>query len=290
MNPSDILNEKYRKQRNLILKLPVSYRIVPRQLRTALLGMYGKLSRSRFPKWPLDTTADDMTNKRGRRCLVVLTHDIDSQEAVDNIDKLIAIEKKHGVKSCINILANKYDVSKFKNFERRGFEIGCHGWDHDGGKLLKNLFLIGKAKKKLKDFNIKGFRSPSLVRNDELFKQVSKHFKYDSSVPNSHYPMGSGCCSVFPFKKGKLLEIPITVPQDYHILDVLKFSNQEAFKIWKYCFDEIIKRKGIICLIAHPESYDFGGHLKLYEKIIRYLKSKKLKFVLPRQLLRYSFG
>lgn len=284
MSRNDILNEKYRKKRNLISKLPVSYRVVPRSLRTALLVFYGKISRKKFPDWPLDTTADDMVKKKGRRCLVVLTHDIDSQEAVDNIDKLIDIEKKHGVKSCINILANKYDVMKFKAFENQGFEIGCHGWNHDG-KLLQNLDRIKKSKEKLKQFKIKGFRSPFLDRNDEMFKEVLKYFKYDSSVPTTNYPLRSGCASVFPFKKGKLLEIPITVPQDYTLFNILKLSDEKAFAILKYCFDEIIKRKGVICLIAHPESYDFGGHLKLYEKIIVYLKSKKLKFVLPRQIL-----
>lgn len=284
MNPNDILNEKYKKQRNLISKLPVSYKIVPRPLRSSLLNLYGKFSRNKFPKWPLDTTADDLVNKRGRRCFVILTHDIDSQEAANSIDELIEIEKKHKVKSCINILANKYDVSKFEKFEKQGFEIGCHGWNHDG-KLLQRLDRIRKAKKKLKQFKIKGFRSPFLDRNDKMFEEVSKYFKYDSSVPNSHYPVRGGCCSVLPFKKGKLLEMPITVPQDYTLFNVLKLSEEEAFKIWKYCFDEIIKRKGVICLVAHPESFNLGGHLELYDKMLIYLKSKKLKFVLPRQIL-----
>ncbi len=284
MNPEDLLHEKYMKKKAIISNLPVSYKIVPRPVRNILLGMYGRISKNRFPRWPLDTTADVMRKKKGRKVYAILTHDIDSKKAADNIDKLINIEKKHKVKSCINILANKYDVSKFREFEKQGFEIGCHGWNHDG-QLLKNLSRIKKSKQKLKQFKINGFRSPALMRDEKMFKEVAKYFRYDSSVPNSHYPIKGGCASVLPFKKDRLLEIPITVPQDYTLFNVMRLSDEKAFKIWKYCFDEIIKRKGIINIVAHPEKFNFGGHVKLYEKIIKYLKKKKVKFILPRDLL-----
>src|SRR5207245_2427547 len=75
-------------------RLPVSYRRVPGTLRAAAASLIGRLRRrqvdrwARFPRWPLDLSADFLSDVARERCAVppptpvVLTHDIDSAEGL----------------------------------------------------------------------------------------------------------------------------------------------------------------------------------------------------------------
>ena len=77
-------------------------------------------------------------------------------------------------------------------------------------------------------------------------------FSYDMSVPNVAHlePKRGGCCTVFPFFVGDILELPLTTCQDYSVFYILK---DHSIELWKKQFDLIRKRNGLISLLAHPD-------------------------------------
>src|SRR6266478_4833745 len=57
-------------------------------------------------------------------------------------------------------------------------------------------------------------------------------FSYDMSVPNVAHldPQDGGCCTIMPYFVGNLLEIPVTVTQDYSLFNIL---NSYSTDLWK---------------------------------------------------------
>ena len=62
-------------------------------------------------------------------------------------------------------------------------------------------------------------RSPSLLRSAALYDVLEDRFEYDSSIPDSGLlPTRNGCATVFPFERGRLPILPLTVPPDGQLL------------------------------------------------------------------------
>jgi len=89
-----------------------------------------------------------------------------------------------------------------------------------------------------KEFGATGFRAGVLYRNQRWFDALD--FEYDSSVPNVAHldPQRGGCCTVMPYFVGKMLELPVTMTQDYtlfHILTITRpnYGNGRPRLLWK---------------------------------------------------------
>src|SRR6266478_6788332 len=75
------------------------------------------------------------------------------------------------------------------------------------------------------EFGSSGFRSGALYRNLRWYDAFQ--FSYDMSVPNVAHldPQDGGCCTIMPYFVGNLLEIPVTVTQDYSPSNTLTPSS-----------------------------------------------------------------
>ena len=67
-------------------------------------------------------------------------------------------------------------------------------------------------------------------------------FSYDMSVPNVAHleAQRGGCCTIFPYFIGKILEIPLTTSQDYSLFQIL---NDYSIDLWKRQIEIIRKAK-----------------------------------------------
>ena len=109
--------------------------------------------------------------------------------------------------------------------EERGFELNVHDLNHDGNLMTdRDEFLRGASEinRHGKSFGALGFRSAVLYRNIDWHHALD--FLYDMSIPNVAHldPQRGGRCTVFPFFNGKILELPITMSQDYSLFHILK--------------------------------------------------------------------
>jgi peptidoglycan/xylan/chitin deacetylase (PgdA/CDA1 family) len=299
------LLEKYLKKRRTHFSRAesVAYNVLPQSVRNFIFKTFirfkMKLNKEMFPKWPIDTT---LVNKNEYKKTIkpwprsidgglLLTHDVDRLDCVKNIEKIRKVERQYDMKSTWNFVADKSYIDKIgdvlTSLCSESCEIGCHSIKHDGTLFSNRKKFIEKIKEahyifSCMGFDNIGFRSPLLFRRAEWMEELSKYYEYDSSFIDteifSPYAHRSGCLAWHPFFIGKLLEIPITMPLDYTLFSVLSMSNREAFRLWKMKADEIIKRKGLICILTHPDFTLISNpkRIDVYNKLLSYLSEKNL--------------
>ena len=189
--------------------------------------------------------------------------------------KVIELEGKHNFKSAWNIVPYKYKIDKsiIKELQDNEHEIGIHGYNHDGKLYYSRKIFNQRAKlinEAIKKYNAAGFRSPMVHRNLEWLQELN--IDYDSSCfdydPYQPFPGGTG--SIWPFKAGKFIELPYTLPQDHTLFYVLKVKD---IRIWINKINWPVKNHGIILNHTHPDYLIEKEHFKKYEELLVYLKN-----------------
>ena len=98
-------------------------------------------------------------------CVIVLTHDVETQKGFNFIPKIIELEKKYNFKSSWNLVPYKYNITDdiLDEIRKSGDEIGIHGYNHDG-KLYYSKKIFDKRvpyiNQAIEKYNAVGFRSP----------------------------------------------------------------------------------------------------------------------------------
>jgi hypothetical protein len=269
--------------------------MMPRRLQLAMRRLYAKRqARSDFPSWPIEallverrrdelraalaeTGSDRIPTiadwPEGRRFAAVLTHDVEGPSGVANVRKIIDIERRHGLSSSWNFVAEWYPIPDglFDEIRTSGCEIGLHGIKHDG-RLFESRQTFERElpaiHRYLASWEAKGFRSPATHRNADWMPELGA--LYDSSFPDTDpfEPQAGGCCSILPFFLGDLVELPITLVQDHTLWEVLR---RDSIDLWTEKSDWLIANGGLINLITHPDYLDTPARLRMYEEFLEYL-------------------
>ena len=230
-----------------------------------------------FPTWPIDRTVD-YTNEQlliaamklkgvdrvpfiwfwpeGRSAAVMMTHDVETAEGLAFCPKLMKWDQSYGVKTSFQIVPEeRYRASdaQLQFIRSGGFEVNLHDFNHDGllFKDKKNfLDRVHRINAYAREFGARGFRAGALYRNQEWFE--SFEFEYDMSVPNVAHldPQRGGCCTIFPYFVGKILELPVTMIQDYSLFHIL---DDYSTSIWKNQLRVIRENNGLAAIITHPD-------------------------------------
>ena len=226
----------------------------------------------------------------GKNIAVILTHDIEDEIGLKSVPRIIDIEQKYGLFSSWNIVPYKYKIDEgiIKYIQETKNEIGIHGYNHDGrlyssyNEFHKRAIKINLA---IKKYNALGFRSPMMHRN--LNWQQELDISYDSSTfdydPYQPFPGGVGY--IWPFIAGKFVELPYTIPQDHTLFYELQ---EKSIEIWKKKIEWLIKYKGMILVLTHPDYLIENGHLKYYEELLAHLiEIKNAWYCLPSEMTNW---
>ncbi len=290
---------------------------IPRRLQILLRRQRAKLQRGPVFGWPIEgklenlkrdifessiTTSDEIPfiwfwpHRMG--FAFVITHDVETQRGLRNIESICEIERKYGLRSSWNFVPERYFVDSrlLESLVNNGFEIGIHGLKHDG-KLFNSRRILDERMKEIKkyaiDLDAVGFRSPATHRNPDWMMNLP--FEYDSSFPDTdpYEPQPGGCLSAFPFFIGNLVELPITLAQDHTLFEILGYQD---ISIWKQKIDWIEKMNGLALVIIHPDYIrvgrgrgEEGGYpIEYYEQLLQYVKSRcNYWHALPRNVARW---
>ena len=186
---------------------------------------------------------------------VILTHDVEGEEGIRLALELADLEEERGFRSSFNFGA-WYDIDPgiLRELRDRGFEVGMHGLTHDrqlfASREAFDERLPGLAALARNSSAPSGFRSPATHRVFEWLADLP--IEYDCTIPNSdpYEPLPGGCCSVWPFFIGPVVELPYTLPQDHTLLTLL---GHRSPALWLQQAEKIEESYGLIQCVSHPD-------------------------------------
>jgi hypothetical protein len=110
-------------------------------------------------------------------------------------------------------------------------------------------------------------------------------FDYDSSYPDTdpYEPQAGGCCTTVPFFNGDLVELPITVPQDHTVFEILGHEDES---LWVEKIEYLRARGRMALMLTHPDYLPAGGSaFRAYERVLaRYAGDATAWKALPRDV------
>jgi hypothetical protein len=228
-----------------------------------------------FPAWPVENSLHDLYDwlldhasrvagtpvpwlapwPDDKSFALVLTHDVETRRGYAAMELLRAEERSRGYRSSWNFVPERYRLrpSTLDELSREGCEVGVHGLRHDGKDLASQRMLdrrLPAIRAYADRWGATGFRSPATQRAWRLMPQLG--FDYDSSYTDTdpYEPLPGGCCSYLPFFNGQMVELPITLPQDHTLFEILRKPDGT---IWLDKARAVRSRGGMVLVLAHPD-------------------------------------
>ena len=265
-----------------------------------------------FPRWPVDRSVEEILERllvismkaqgvneipfiwfwpEGAPGCVLMTHDVETAAGRDFCSQLMDINDSFGVKASFQIVPEKrYSVPEelLADIRERGFEVAVQDLNHDGhlysdwDEFLRRAKLINQYGK---DYGARGFRAAVLYRNLDWLPALD--FSYEMSVPNVAHldPQQGGCCTVFPYFIGDILELPVTTTQDYPLFYILR---KNCLTLWKSQVRLILEKYGLVSFIVHPDYIIEEKNQQTYKDLLGYLsqlrREEKVWIALPREI------
>jgi hypothetical protein len=268
-----------------------------------------------FPAWPVDFTVDTLNERLlqismeaagvermpfiwfwpdGAPSCLILTHDVETSVGRDFTSHLMDVDESYGFRASFQVIPEqRYEVRDdyVESIRKRGFEFNIHDLNHDGRLYRERTEFLRRAKR-INEFGHRygavGFRAGAMYRNLDWYDAYD--FSYDMSVPNVAHlePTRGGCCTVFPYFVGKILELPLTTSQDYSVFHILK---DHSISLWKKQIDLIRSRNGLLCFLTHPDYLVDQRPRKVYESLLDHLRQmierEKIWATLPEEVDRW---
>jgi peptidoglycan/xylan/chitin deacetylase (PgdA/CDA1 family) len=280
---------------------------MPRPAQIAMRRMYARVqARRAFPAWPAETALHDLYHRLfelirrsarspipylapwpdGRDWAIVLTHDVETAAGYAAIPALRDVERSLGLRSSWNLVPSGYRVDEglVEELLADGFEVGVHGFRHDGRDFASKAEFrdrLPDIRRCADAWRAVGFRAPSSLRVWEWMPELG--FDYDSSYSDTapFEPQAGGCCSLLPFFNEDLVELPITMPQDHTMFEVLGETDEG---LWLRKAALIQDRNGMALMLTHPD-YATPDRVSAYARLLEtYRNDETAWWALPAQV------
>ncbi|MFD7158621.1 hypothetical protein ACFV9C_28755 [Kribbella sp. NPDC059898] len=265
-----------RKLRKAMVKTYYAVRpLLPRPLQLRMRRTFAKhQAPPEFPAWPVEHGLQDLYDwllelagtvagepvpwidlwPEGKTWTMVLTHDVEQAGGRDDIELLRGPERERGYRSSWNFVPERYVTSDdlVAELKADGCEVGVHGLRHDGRDIASRRLLeqrLPAMRSSADRWGAAGFRSPATQRRWDLMPTMG--FDYDSSYTDSdpYEPQPGGCCTYLPFFNEELVELPITLPQDHTVFEILQHDGS----VWVSKAHAIRERRGMVLVLVHPD-------------------------------------
>jgi hypothetical protein len=165
--------------------------LIPRAAQLAMRRLYARRqARRSFPAWPIEPLRVEQMKDRfraelrargttsvpfvnfwpdRRRSALIVTHDVEGPDGVRNIPRVLEIERRHGIRSSWNFVAEDYEIPATATAAVReaGCEIGLHGLHHDGLLFADRASFdaqLPRIHEVMREWGAVGFRSPATHR------------------------------------------------------------------------------------------------------------------------------
>jgi peptidoglycan/xylan/chitin deacetylase (PgdA/CDA1 family) len=285
--------------------------LMPRAAQLALqrLNARRRLQSVEFPAWPQDATLTRLLGAllaarmkeegvervpfvgfwpHGKAWAWCLTHDVELEDGQAQAMPMAAAEEGRGVRSSWNFVPERYPVDRdrMEDLRGRGHEIGVHGLEHSG-KLFSSRTEFERRSRKIngyvREWGAVGFRSPATYRNPFWLPEID--VDYDSSFMDNATlePQRGGVCSAYPFMlSDRMVELPITLPMDHTLINILRRDVVPAFESK---LEWVREQHGVAVALFHPDYNTSAAALDRYGAVIDVLRETSGGwYALPREI------
>jgi hypothetical protein len=259
-------------------------RFLPRSAQMRFRRSFSRVqARAQFPRWPVETALHDFYRllfslltefagepiptlapwPRGFRWALVLTHDVEGAVGHANLLTMLELELRRGYRSSWNFVPERETSAEdvfLEELRTSGFEVGVHGLHHDGRDIASLRTLkqrLPRMRAYAERWQAVGFRSPGTLRSWKLMPLLG--FDYDSSYSDTapFEPQPGGCCSWLPYMIDGMVELPITLPQDHTLFELLGHLDGA---VWLDKTRFLRDQGGMALILTHP---DYIGNSRL---------------------------
>lgn len=250
---------------------------------------------SGFPAWPIDRTVERIFERilalalkkgprkavpfiwfwpEGKSSCILMTHDVEEESGLCFCDTLMRRDDEYDIPASFQLIPGaryRAGVSKVSELRRRGFEVNIHDWTHDG-LLYSNYKVFLERARKINacaaSWRAEGFRSGALYRNTDWYEALT--VSYDMSIPASGRmdAQAGGCCTTLPWFIGPILEIPVTMTQDYTLFHIL---NEYSTELWEQELAELVDAHGLASFIVHPDYVRERRAWRVYRQLLEHI-------------------
>ena len=313
--------------RPLFARLPFDYRLVPSPVRVVGLAMLDRLhgagTVADYPAWPLEPRLDDFRSglwaeaaaragisltapsyREGHRGAVMLTHDIDSRPDIGGIEGIRRLERGYDLPSSVGFIPEISwpDQEVIEGLIHDGCEVYCHDIRHDGKLAYKSASAVRSDFDRFLDEHeaarplLRGFRSGQLLMTSGLLGSLENWFEYDLSLPDTErggpYGARAGCATVYPFLVGGLLEFPLTMPQDFYLINVEHCDSAQMLSVWRDKLESVLSRGGVAVVNTHPvwTNPKHAGVWAAYDGLLATIASSDAWVTTPSRLREWLLG
>jgi peptidoglycan/xylan/chitin deacetylase (PgdA/CDA1 family) len=267
---------------------------MPRAAQLALqrINARRRLRSVEFPAWPADATLTELLEAlmaarmkaagadrvafvgfwpRGHTWAWCLTHDVETEAGQEQLESMALAEEERGTRASWNFVPERYavDRARMEALRARGHEIGVHGLQHSG-KLFSSRSEFEWRSRQInayvREWGAVGFRSPATYRNPFWLPELD--VDYDSSFMDNATlePQRGGVCSAFPYMLSeRMVELPITLPMDHTLINVLRQDVVPAFESKR---DWIRRQYGLAVSLFHPDYNTSREAIERYGAVI----------------------
>lgn len=191
----------------------------------------------------------------GHEWAVVLTHDVEQAPGYARIDAVAEVEERVGLRSAWYLVPERdYTVTaeRIDGLQHKGYEVALHGLRHDGRDLSAGTFdeRLPAMQEYAARWGAVGFRSPATHRDWGRIGRLGLDHDSSWSDVARYEPQGGGSCSVLPFFVDDVVELPITLPMDHTLFELLDRRDESA---WLEKCGLLRSRGGLALLLTHPD-------------------------------------
>jgi peptidoglycan/xylan/chitin deacetylase (PgdA/CDA1 family) len=298
-----LLQERYAGRRRSAPSLTLYYRLkpyVPRSAQIAARRAHARRLRRRheaqgaFPRWPIEPVLVERWEAEmrerlrrsgaaalrtvafwpdGHRFAFILTHDVEGPRGLANVERVLEVERRHGMVACWNLVADDYPIDPeiVAAIRAAGGEIGLHGLSHDGrlfesrARFERQLPRIHEV---MREWGAEGFRSPATHRDADWMPELGCGYDSSFSDTDPFEPQPGGCCSTLPYFLGDVVELPITLVQDHTLWEIL---GERDIALWRRKADWLARNHGLVTVLVHPDYVLSDERLRLYDELLGHL-------------------
>ncbi len=212
----------------------------------------------------------------GCRFAFVLTHDIETTKGQAFVRTVADLEESLGFRSSFNFVAERYplDMTLIDELRARGFEIGIHGLKHDGHLFRTRTEFEQRARRindHMRSLGAVGFRTPLFHRQPEWMQVLDLEYDLSFFDTDPYEPLPGGTMCIWPFTAGRLLELPLTLVQDYTLVNTL---GERTTRPWLQKIEFIEQYSGMALMNTHPDYLLDPATLQVYASLLHTMKER----------------